>query len=60
MSPKTMSEKILSIKSGRNLYHGDVAVCNIDAAMGTDGSVPMALKFRFLHSGNAHQSNGHA
>ena len=45
MSPKTMSEKILSIKSGRNLYHGDVAVCNIDAAMGTDGSVPMALDY---------------
>lgn len=57
MSRKTISEKILSIKSGRNLKHGDVAVCTIDGAMGTDGSVPMARKSHFSHSSYAHRSS---
>src|SRR5579883_1767798 len=42
---KTISEKILSTKSGRDVRAGDVVVCRADAAMGNDGSVPMALDY---------------
>lgn len=45
MSGKTISEKILSAKSGRDVRAGDVAVCRVDHALGTDGSVPMALDY---------------
>ena len=45
MSGKTISEKILSAKSGQDARAGDVAVCNVDYALGTDGSVPMALDY---------------
>src|SRR5215471_20854074 len=45
MSGKTISEKILSAKSGRDVRAGDLAICNVDYAMGTDGSVPMAIDY---------------
>lgn len=41
----TMSEKILSRASGRTVFAGDAAVCNVDMALGTDGSVPMAIDY---------------
>jgi 3-isopropylmalate/(R)-2-methylmalate dehydratase large subunit len=43
--PQTISEKILSRKSGRAAYAGDVVVCPVDCALGTDGSTPMALDY---------------
>jgi 3-isopropylmalate/(R)-2-methylmalate dehydratase large subunit len=45
MAGKTISEKILSIKSGVDARAGDLVICNVDYAMGTDGSVPMALDY---------------
>jgi 3-isopropylmalate/(R)-2-methylmalate dehydratase large subunit len=45
MAGKTISEKILSAKSGTNARAGDVVVCKVDCAMGTDGSTPMALDY---------------
>ena len=45
MAGRTISEKILSAKSGRDARAGDVVVCGVDCAMGTDGSVPMALDY---------------
>ena len=45
MSGKTISEKILSAKSGRDARAGDVVVCEVDCALGTDGSTPMALDY---------------
>ncbi|MDR3701859.1 MAG: aconitase/3-isopropylmalate dehydratase large subunit family protein [Candidatus Sulfopaludibacter sp.] len=45
MAGKTITEQILSGKSGRNAKAGDVVVCTVDSAMGTDGSVPMALDY---------------
>lgn len=45
MAGKTISEKILSNKSGSDARAGDVVICNVDWAMGTDGSVPMALDY---------------
>lgn len=35
---KTVAEKILSVHSGKDLYAGDFAVCNIDFAFGQDGT----------------------
>lgn len=40
-----MAEKLLSRASGQHLLAGQLAVCTPDAAMGTDGSVPMALDY---------------
>jgi 3-isopropylmalate/(R)-2-methylmalate dehydratase large subunit len=45
MAGKTISEKILSAKSGRDARTGDVVVCDIDFALGTDGSAPMAIDY---------------
>ncbi|HEY6352801.1 MAG TPA: aconitase/3-isopropylmalate dehydratase large subunit family protein [Candidatus Angelobacter sp.] len=45
MAGKTISEKILSAKSGQDLRAGDLGVCRVDHALGTDGSVPMALDY---------------
>jgi len=45
MPGKTISEKILSAKSGRDARAGDVVVCTVDCAMGNDGSTPMALDY---------------
>jgi len=45
LPPKTIAEKILSAKSGRDARAGDVVICPVDCALGTDGSVPMALDY---------------
>jgi 3-isopropylmalate/(R)-2-methylmalate dehydratase large subunit len=45
MPGKTISEKILSAKSGRDARAGDVVICRVDCALGTDGSAPMALDY---------------
>jgi 3-isopropylmalate/(R)-2-methylmalate dehydratase large subunit len=42
---KTMAEKLLSRAAGKDLRAGELAICEIDAAMGTDGSIPMALDY---------------
>ncbi len=45
MAGKTISEKILSAKSGEDARAGDVVVCRVDCALGTDGSAPMAIDY---------------
>src|SRR5947207_5032159 len=45
MPGKTISEKILSIKSGRNARAGGLVICAVDYAMATDGSAPMAIDY---------------
>jgi 3-isopropylmalate/(R)-2-methylmalate dehydratase large subunit len=45
MPGKTISEKILSAKSGVDAQAGDVVVCRVDGALGTDASVPMAIDY---------------
>ena len=45
MAGKTISEKILSAKSGVDARAGDVVICRFDAALGTDGSTPMAIDY---------------
>ncbi len=45
MPGKTIAEKFLSRASGRDARAGDVVICAVDCAMGTDGSVPMALDY---------------
>jgi 3-isopropylmalate/(R)-2-methylmalate dehydratase large subunit len=42
---KTISEKILSAKSGQDARAGDFVVCHIDLAIGTDASSPMAIDY---------------
>jgi 3-isopropylmalate/(R)-2-methylmalate dehydratase large subunit len=55
MRGKTISEKILSAKSGRDARAGDVVICPVDCAMGTDGSVPMAIDyFMAMGGGRVH------
>src|ERR1035437_2094855 len=53
MAGKTISEKILSGKSGRDARAGDVVVCPVDAALGTDGSTPMAMDYFDAMGGTA-------
>jgi 3-isopropylmalate/(R)-2-methylmalate dehydratase large subunit len=45
MQGKTISEKILSMKSGCNCRAGDLVICAVDYAMATDGSAPMAIDY---------------
>jgi len=45
MTAQTVSEKILSSRSGRSLRAGDIAICDIDLVVGTDGSGPMAIDY---------------
>ncbi|MGH1590202.1 3-isopropylmalate dehydratase large subunit [Methylobacterium phyllosphaerae] len=45
MAGRTISEKILARKAGRDVRAGDLVVCTVDCALGTDGSVPMALDY---------------
>jgi 3-isopropylmalate/(R)-2-methylmalate dehydratase large subunit len=45
MSAQTLSEKILSRAAGRRVRAGELAICTPDLAMGTDGSIPMALDY---------------
>jgi len=41
---KTIIEKILSGKSGRDVYAGDIVVADVDLIMGQDGTSPLAIK----------------
>jgi 3-isopropylmalate/(R)-2-methylmalate dehydratase large subunit len=43
--PQTISEKILSSRSGSSVRAGDIAVCKADLILGTDGSGPMAIAY---------------
>ena len=43
--PKTISEKILSVKSGTDARAGDIVVCDVDLVIGTDASSPMAIGY---------------
>jgi 3-isopropylmalate/(R)-2-methylmalate dehydratase large subunit len=45
MPGKTISEKILSLKSRRDARAGDLVICAVDYAMATDGSAPMAIDY---------------
>jgi 3-isopropylmalate/(R)-2-methylmalate dehydratase large subunit len=45
MPGKTISEKMLSAKSGTDARAGDVVICKVDCALGTDGSTPMAIDY---------------
>jgi 3-isopropylmalate/(R)-2-methylmalate dehydratase large subunit len=42
---KTISEKILSAKSGTDACAGDVVVCDVDLVIGTDASTPMTIGY---------------
>ena len=45
VAPRTISEKILSAKSGRDAVAGDIVVCTVDWVVGTDASSPMAIDY---------------
>ena len=45
MSAKTISEKILSARSGADARAGDVVICELDFALGTDAATPMAIDY---------------
>lgn len=45
MTPRTISEKILSARSGVDARAGDVVVCDVDFILGTDASAPMAIDY---------------
>ncbi len=42
---KTISEKILSTKSGTDAHAGDIVVCRVDRLLGTDAATPMAIDY---------------
>ena len=50
---KTISEKILSQKSGVDAYAGDVVICELDYALGTDASTPMAIEYFHAMGGDS-------
>lgn len=45
MTAQTIAEKILSKAVGRTVQVGELVICEPDAALGTDGSIPMALNY---------------
>jgi 3-isopropylmalate/(R)-2-methylmalate dehydratase large subunit len=45
MTARTISEKILSAKAGREVHSGEVAICSVDHVLGTDASSPMAIDY---------------
>lgn len=45
MSGRTISEKILSARTGRDVRAGEVVVCDVDLVIGTDASAPMAIHY---------------
>ncbi len=45
MSARTISEKILSVKAGREVHAGEYVICNVDRVLGTDASSPMAIDY---------------
>ena len=50
---QTISEKILSARSGRSVYQGELTVVNVDCIMATDTTAPYAIKaFREMVAGS--------
>jgi len=49
----TISEQILSRKSGRDVRAGEIAICRVDTVVGTDGSGPMAIDYFERMNGRA-------
>lgn len=45
MTGRTIVEKIMSTHAGFAVRAGEICICTVDAAMGTDGSVPMAIDY---------------
>jgi 3-isopropylmalate/(R)-2-methylmalate dehydratase large subunit len=45
MTARTISEKILSAKAGRDVHAGEIAICKVDRVVGTDASSPMAIDY---------------
>ena len=45
MAPQTLAEKLLSRAAGHRVQAGELIVCRPDLALGTDGSIPMALDY---------------
>lgn len=43
--PASLAEQLLSRAARRPVRAGAIAVCEVDLAMGTDGSIPMALDY---------------
>lgn len=48
---RTMAEKLLGAAVDREVSVGEMAVCRPDYAMGTDGSIPMALDYLAVMQG---------
>jgi 3-isopropylmalate/(R)-2-methylmalate dehydratase large subunit len=44
MAGKTISEKILSVKSGRDAWAGDIVVADLDLTYSHDGNRPLAME----------------
>ena len=58
-APRTISEKILSARCGHAVQAGDIAVCEVDLVLGTDGSGPMAIDyFEQMWGERLHDSGG--
>jgi 3-isopropylmalate/(R)-2-methylmalate dehydratase large subunit len=53
VTAQTISEKILSAKSGGRALAGEVVVCDVDLVLGTDASAPMAIGY-FERMGGTH------
>jgi 3-isopropylmalate/(R)-2-methylmalate dehydratase large subunit len=54
MTPQTLAQKLLSRAAHRRVRDGELIVCRPDLALGTDGSIPMALDYLAqLHGGTA-------
>jgi 3-isopropylmalate/(R)-2-methylmalate dehydratase large subunit len=45
MNARTITEKILSAKAGREVHAGEIAICRVDHVLGTDASSPMAIDY---------------
>lgn len=41
---KTVAEKVMSIKSGRDLKAGEIGICDIDFVIASDTTAPIAIK----------------
>lgn len=55
MSGLTLSEHILSAKAGKDVRAGDLIVCSVDFALGTDASMPMTIDyFEKMGGGRVH------
>ena len=53
MAAKTISEKVISLKSNQDVRQGEVVVCEVDGVIGTDASTPMALDYFDAMGGQA-------